>query len=202
LNIQGGTRTNALVVTNAGVISLAGGGNLSDLRLDTGYSVYVWNFEKTGDWNFDIMNELTGQYWNKLLTANASERLKTVAVDYFHYAPENFSKDGTTGLGFRNAYPTGTTIYLNRDCYGNGSKNIVNNMWMLYPLSSGDPARAVKTVNLQVLDHDTHQPYDLEEFKRNDFITVNIFTSIRPDGGFLEFKVIPWNAVNGDITFE
>ena len=200
LNIQGGTRSNALIVNSSGVLSRVGGGDFADLHLESDYSAYVWNFEKTGDWNFNIMNELTGQYWDKLLTASSSERLKTVAVEYYHY--ELGEKSGTAGLRFRNAYPTGSTIYLHRDCYGTTSASDANTFFYLYPLSSGNLARAIKTVNLQVLDHDTHQPYDLEEFRRNDFITTNIFTSIHPDGGFLEFIVIPWNEINGEITFE
>ena len=149
------------------------------------------------------MNELTGQYWDKnIVTNNNSIRLVSTSVGYFHYAPENFTASGNQGLGFRSAYPTGTTVYLNRDGYGSATRNTITNMWMLYPLTSGVPAHASRVVDLQVIDPVSQQPADLGELHRNDFIQVNIFTSVHQDGGFLEFKVIPWNAREGSITFE
>lgn len=202
-NIQGGSRSTALLVASDGTIRVKDGTPLTDFHLNGGYEVFVWSFEKTGDWNFNIMNELTGQYWDKnIVTNNNSIRLVSTSVGYFHYAPENFTASGNQGLGFRSAYPTGTTVYLNRDGYGSATRNTITNMWMLYPLTSGVPAHASRVVDLQVIDPVSQQPADLGELHRNDFIQVNIFTSVHPDGGFLEFKVIPWNAREGSITFE
>ncbi len=202
--VTSGSRNTTVIVASNGNLSRVDGGPITELELQSdALRPFVWTFEKIGDWNFDIMNDFTGQYWDKnIVSSNNNIRLRTVAVDYFHYAPENFSKDGTNGLGFRSAYPTGSTVYLNRDGYGHSSKNILDNMWILYPLVSEAAAGAEKTVTLQILDQQTHQPYDLEELRRNDFVTVNISVSIHPDGGYLEFKVIPWNKKEGEITFE
>lgn len=202
-NIQGGTRSTALLVASDGTIRTKDGSPVTDFRLDGDFDVFIWSFEKTGDWNFNIMNELTGQYWDKNIVLNDTNiRLLSTAVGYFHYAPEDFVNGSTRGLGFRSAYPTGTTVYLHQDLYGHASRNILANMWMLYPLNSGVPAHAVRMVELQVIDPESRQPVDLGEFRRNDFIRVNMAASIHPDGGFLEFKVIPWVPREGSVTFE
>lgn len=199
--MTGGSRSTTLIINSSnGNLSRVDGGTLTDLELQgDNLRPFVWTLEKTGDWNFNIMNDYTGQYWDKLLSTDSNERLKTVAVGYYHYSLEE--KSGSTGLRFRNAYPTGLTIYLHRDGYGTNA-NDNNALFYLYPLVSDATARASKTVNLQVLDQESLQPYDLEEFRRNDFITVNISVSIHPDGGFLDFKVIPWKSKEGEITFE
>lgn len=198
--MTGGSRSTTLIINSSnGNLSRVDGGTLTDLELQgDNLRPFVWTLEKTGDWNFNIMNDYTGQYWDKLLTNSSSEKLKTVAVGYYHYSLEE--KSGSNGLMFRNAYPTGLTIYLHRDGYGTNAND--NALFYLYPLVSDATARASKTVNLQVLDQESLQPYDLEEFRRNDFITVNISVSIHPDGGFLDFKVIPWKSKEGEITFE
>ena len=75
-------------------------------------------------------------------------------------------------------------------------------MWVLYPCRSDQNAQVTKLVNLQILDPLSHQPEDLEELRRNDFIKVNIFASIQPDGGVILFKVIPWVPKEAEIVFE
>ena len=75
-------------------------------------------------------------------------------------------------------------------------------MWILYACDSGLPASAVKVIPLQVIDPVSNQPYNLESLSRNDFVKINIFASIQPDGGTLSFKVIPWIPKDAEIEFE
>ena len=118
-----------------------------------------------------------------------SPTLLTVNVGYGSYRAEEWS--GGAGLAFRNMGFTGSDpCYLHKARYGTKTKS-KDTVFALYALDDGLPARADKSILLQVIDPDSQQSYDLEEFRRNDFITVNIAVTIHPDGGWFEFKVIP-----------
>ena len=204
-NIMGGTRTTTVMADANLVLSMKDGSNISDLRLDGDYENFIWTLERAGDGQYFILNEATGQYWDKnIVTNDQSKRLRTTMIGYSYYSPVNFVNEATTGVAFMNGVSSGAPCYLNRDMYGHtdSNKKTVNDMWILYACDSGMPARAVKHIPLQVLDPVTNQPYDLEALSRNDFIKVNIFASIQPDGGIISFKVIPWVPMEGEIEFE
>ncbi len=204
-NIMGGTRT-ATVIPDANlVLSMIDGSDITALRLDGDYENFIWTLERAGDGQYFILNEATGQYWDKnIVTNDNSRRLKTTMIGYSYYSPVNFADGSTTGIAFMNGVSSGAPCYLTRDMYGHAdaNKKTVNDMWALYACNSGTPAAAVKVIPLQVIDPVTNQPQDLEELSRNDFIKVNIFASIQPDGGIIYFKVIPWVPNEGEIEFE
>ena len=204
-NIMGGTRTTTVIPDANLVLSMKDGSDITALRLDGDYENFIWTLERAGDGQYFILNEATGQYWDKnIVTNDNNRRLKTTMIGYSYYSPVNFAKDSTTGIAFMNGVSSGAPCYLTRDMYGHAdaNKNTVNDMWALYACNSGLPASAVKVIPLQVIDPVTNQPQDLEELSRNDFIKVNIFASIQPDGGIIYFKVIPWVPNEGEIEFE
>lgn len=167
------------------------------------FKKFVWTIQKINesltDWNLYISNFESGKYWDKNIVNATSPTLKTTSVNYRSYCAEEYS--GGPGLAFRNMGFSGSDpCYLHKDRYGTKTKN-GQSVFALYALDDGVPARAEKDIVLQVIDPVSHQPYDLEEFCRNDFITVNIGVSVHPDGGWLEFIVNPWTPVNGTVTF-
>ena len=204
-NIMGGTRTTTIKSDANLVLSMKDGSDITTLRLDGDYENFIWTLERAGDGQYFILNEATGQYWDKnIVTNDNSRRLKTTMIGYSYYSPVNFADGATTGIAFMNGVSSGAPCYLNRDMYGHAdaNKKTANDMWILYACNSGLPASAVKVIPLQVIDPVTNQPQDLEELSRNDFIKVNIFASIQPDGGIIYFKVIPWVPNEGEIEFE
>lgn len=206
VNYKKGGPQSPTVVPNNLVLSRRDGGAITDLRLDTDYPGFVWSFERTGDWGFFISNEATGQYWdNRIINNTANQyRLRTTLLGYSSYIPVDFVNGTTKGIAFRNSVSSSNICYLHRDGYGNvdNKKSNTNDMWVLYPCRSDQNAQVTKLVNLQILDPLSHQPEDLEELRRNDFIKVNIFASIQPDGGVILFKVIPWVPKEAEIVFE
>ena len=186
-------------------LSCKDGSTLTDLRLDGDYENFIWTLERAGDGQYFILNEATGQYWDKkIVTTNNNVKLQTTMIGYSYYIPVNFVDGSTKGIAFQNGVSSGAPCYLYCDGYGHASanKNTVNDMWALYACDSGMPAKAVKYIPLQVLDPSTNQPHDLEFLSRNDFVKVNIFASIQPDGGVISFKVIPWVPMEGEIEFD
>ena len=206
-NILGGTRSTTFLV-NPSTLELTckdAGAVLTDLRLDGDYEPFIWTLERAGDGYYYILNEATGQYWDKKIVTNDNNiKLQTTMIGYSYYIPVNFVNGSTKGIAFQNGVSSGAPCYLQCDGYGHASasKNTVNDMWALYACDSGAPAAAVKVIPLQVIDPVSNQPYNLESLSRNDFIKVNIFASIQPDGGVISFKVIPWVPMEGEIEFE
>ena len=206
-NILGGTRSTTFLVdpSTLALTCKDAGAVLTDLRLDGDYEPFIWTLERAGDGYYYILNEATGQYWDKKIVTNDNNvKLQTTMIGYSYYIPVNFVNGSTKGIAFQNGVSSGAPCYLQCDGYGHASasKNTVNDMWALYACDSGAPAAAVKIIPLQVLDPSTNQPYDLESLSRNDFVKVNIFASIQPDGGVISFKVIPWVPMEGEIEFE
>ena len=207
-NVLGGTRDATLVVNSSTLeLSRKDGGTLEDLRLDGDFEPFIWTLERAGERQYYILNEATGQYWDKRIsTSTANEnRLRTTMIGYSYYSSVDFTYNNTQpGIAFQNGVSTGAPCYLHRDGYGWSGTNKTNRdvMWVLYACDSGAPAAAVKLVPLQVIDPVSHQPEDLESLSRNDFIRVNIFASIQPDGGTINFKVIPWIPKEAEIEFE
>ena len=172
---------------------------------DASLRKFVWDIQKINealtDWDLWISNYDSGRYWDKnIVNNNTNERLKTTVSGYKQYRAEEWS--GGPGIAFRNLGYTANTdpCYLHKDRYGTKTKN-KDSVFALYALDNGLPAQAVKDVTLQVIDPVSNQPIDLEEFRRNDFITVNVAVSVHPDGGWLEFKVIPWVPKTGTVIF-
>ena len=205
-NIMGGTRSTTLLVDPATLaITRKDGGVLTDLRLDGDYAPFIWTLERAGDGQYFIFNEATGQYWDKSIVTNDNNiKLRTTTIGYSYFIPVNFVNGSISGVAFQNGVSSGAPCYLFCDGYGHASngKNTTNDMWALYACNSGMPAAAVKVIPLQIIDPLTHQPENLEELDRNDYIKVNIFTSVQSDGGIISFKVIPWIPKEGSIEFE
>ena len=205
-NILGGTRTTTLLVDPTTLaLTRMDGGMLTDLRLDGDYDPFIWTLERAGDGQYFILNEATGQYWDKgIVTNDNNVKLMTTMIGYSYYMPVNFVNGTIKGIAFQNGVSSGAPCYLYCDGYGHASnsKNTTNDMWALYACDSCTPAAAMKVIPLQIIDPVTHQPENLEELSRNDYIKVNIFASVQSDGGIISFKVIPWVPREGTIEFE
>ena len=204
--VNNNTRSTTLIADASTLaLSCKDGSPITDLRLDGDYEPFIWTLERAGDNAYYILNEATGQYWDKRITTSSTAnefRLRTTMIGYSYYMPVNFTYNGATGIAFQNGVSSGALCYLHKDCYGNGTKNNRDAMWILYACDSGLPASAVKVIPLQVIDPVSNQPYNLESLSRNDFVKINIFASIQPDGGTLSFKVIPWIPKDAEIEFE
>ena len=98
------------------VLSMKDGSDITALRLDGDYENFIWTLERAGDGQYFILNEATGQYWDKnIVTNDQSKRLRTTMIGYSYYSPVSFADGSTTGIAFMNGVSSGAPCYLTRD---------------------------------------------------------------------------------------
>lgn len=180
-----------------------GGASFRDIDLNVpALRKFIWTVERLGEtagnWEVYVQNAGTERYWSDNIVNGTSPRLQTVLVGYRSYRVEEWSQPG---LVFRDMGTPSSEVYLHKDRYGTATKS-KDTLWALYALDDGVPASADRVVTLQVVDPVTRQSADMLELRRNDFVTVNVFTNIHPDGGTLEMKVLPWEGRTADFEYD
>ena len=65
----------------------------------------------------------------------------------------------------------------------------------------GDVSRTV-TIPINILNAATGTVSPLTAIRRNDFIEMRVNVSYNTDKGTIDFEVMDWDKVNGDVTFD
>ena len=165
---------------------------------------YVWKFTKTGS-NVYAIESLgaTGYYMQSSRVSTSTVPLVTnpSSSDYFTVSTSGnnlrFQSTRSTNNNYYYLAVEGSTV---RGHTSGSRRNFV--LYRVVKQSGvGDVSRTV-TIPINILNAATGTVSPLTAIRRNDFIEMRLNVSYNTDKGTIDFEVMDWDKVNGDVTFD
>lgn len=170
---------------------------------------YVWKFTRTTGNNYIIESMgSTGYYMQSSKVSNSSVPLTTNKGnnDYFTVSNSNtgnriyFQSTASTGdwwsYYFLSLSQNGKTV-----CGNTGSRRD----FYLYEITKTNSAISVSkeiSIPISIIDKITGETSPLTSIHRNDFIEILVNVSYNQKTGKIDFEVLDWDRVNGEVTFD
>ncbi len=181
------------------------GAGSSDLTNNELNHNYVWKFTKTNAYYNYYSIESMGTTGYFMQSSNVSSSRVPLVVnpsssDYFT------ASESGNNLRFRSTRSQYFLSVNGSSVVGhNSSSNQNRRNFTLYRVVKqsgvGDVSRTV-TIPINILNAATGTVSPLTAIRRNDFIEMRVNVSYNTDKGTIDFEVMDWDKVNGDVTFD
>ena len=170
---------------------------------------YVWKFTKVGDNNYHIESMGATGYFMQSSNVSSSQVPLVVNPGSSDYFTASVSSNNLRFSSTKRQYYYSSYYYLavnGSSVVGhNSSSNQNRRNFTLYRVVKqsevGSVSRTV-TVPINIVNSTTGVSSPLTAIRRNDFVETVVNVSYNQKTGDIDFEVLDWDKVNGDVTFD